>query len=129
LKKFLLDTNLQIWGKNKNYRGIAIFSTLPKLFEKLVCDKLHETLTLNFHNEQHGFIKNRSINSNLLIYSKLIFDIFEKNNQVDAIYTDFSKAFDSVDHKILIKKTQHFKFFGKFSELDRILSLKANPNG
>jgi Reverse transcriptase (RNA-dependent DNA polymerase) len=98
----------------ENYRGIAILSTLPKLFEKLVCDKLHETLTLNFHNEQHGFMKNRSINSNLMIYSKFIFDIFEKNSQVDAIYTDFSKAFDSVDHKILIKKLSILGFSGNF---------------
>jgi len=97
-----------------NYRGIAILSAIPKLFEKLVCDKLHEKLTFNFHNEQHGFMKNRSINSNLMIYSKFIFDAFEENSQVDSIYTDFSKAFDSVDHKILLKKLNTLGFSGNF---------------
>jgi Reverse transcriptase (RNA-dependent DNA polymerase) len=97
-----------------NYRGIAILSSIPKIFEKLVCDKLHEILTLNFHEEQHGFMKNRSINSNLMLYSKFIFDIFEAKSQVDSIYTDFSKAFDSVDHKVLLKKLTHLGFSGNF---------------
>jgi Reverse transcriptase (RNA-dependent DNA polymerase) len=97
-----------------NYRGIAILSTIPKLFEKIVCDKLYEVLSLNFHDEQHGFMKNRSINSNLMIYTKIIFEAMENGSQIDSIYTDFSKAFDSVDHKILLHKLEALGFSGNF---------------
>jgi hypothetical protein len=64
-----------------NYRGIL--STLPNFFEKLVCEKLYELLPSNIHNEQHGFMQKRSINSNLMIYTKFIFDAFEKHIQID----------------------------------------------
>ena len=97
-----------------NYRGIAILSTLPKFFEKLVCDKLYELLPSNFHKEQHGFMKKRSINANLMIYTKFISDAFENNHQIDSIYTDFSKAFDSVDHNILLHKLNLLGFSGNF---------------
>jgi hypothetical protein len=99
-------------GNVANYRGIAILSFIPKLFEKIVCDKLNLKLTSNFHNEQHGFTQNRSINSNLMVYTKFIFDVMENKSQVDSIYTDFSKAFESVDHKILIKKLLALGFSG-----------------
>jgi hypothetical protein len=59
-------------------------------------------------------MKKRSINSNLIIYNKFIFDAFEKNLQIDSIYTDFSKAFGFVDHKILISKQEIFSFSGNF---------------
>jgi Reverse transcriptase (RNA-dependent DNA polymerase) len=88
----------------EKYRGIAILSAIPKLFEKLVCDELYKISDINYHKQQHGFTKNRSIISNLMIYTKFIFDAFENNNQVVAIYTNFSKAFDSVDHKIFLNK-------------------------
>lgn len=97
-----------------NYRGIAILSSMPKLFEKIICDKLQLILSSNLHKEQHGFTKNKSIDSNLLIYSKFIFDAMESNSQVDSIYTDFSKAFDSVDHKILVHKLKILGFSGTF---------------
>jgi Reverse transcriptase (RNA-dependent DNA polymerase) len=121
-----------------NYRGIAILSTLPKLFEKLVCEKLYGILPENFHTEQHGFMKKRSINSNLMIYNKFIFDAFEKNLQIDSIYTDFSKAFDCVDHKILISKLEILGFSGNFlkwissyltgrTQIVKILNNLSNP--
>jgi len=115
-KKSYLTPIYKSGGKSdiSNYRGIAILSAIPKLFEKIVCDKVNEVLTLNYHDEQHGFMKNRSINSNLMIYTKFIFDAMENNNQVDSIYTDLSKVFDSVDHKILLKKLEALGFSGCF---------------
>lgn len=48
----------------------------------------------------------------------------EEGSQVDAIYTDFSKAFDSVSNKLLIKKLRVFGFGGFF--LDWLASFIMN---
>ena len=121
-----------------NYRGIAIISTIPKLFEKLVADKLSGVISETMNEQQHGFLKNKSTNTNLVVYTSSIINRMEKSKQIDAVYTDFSKAFDRVNHKILLTKlscmgfsnnilkwigsylngrTQQVKFQGKLSKI------------
>lgn len=88
----------------KNYRGIAKLSAIPKLFEKLVCDQLTPILGSLIQDEQHGFRKGRSTVTNLACFTDFIHHGFQLGAQVDVIYTDFSKAFDRLDHKLLVKK-------------------------
>lgn len=57
--------------------------------------------------EQHGFQPDRSTTTCNLVLTYYIYDSFRKFKQVDVIYTDFSKAFDRVDHDILIKTLNH----------------------
>jgi hypothetical protein len=54
--------------------------------------------------QQHGFTKGKSTISNLLAFTKNIYESYNDNCQLDAIYTDFSKPFDSVNHRALIFK-------------------------
>jgi hypothetical protein len=54
---------------------------------------------------QHGFFPGRSVESNLVEFTDFILRTMGKGTQVDAVYTDFSKAFDKISHRILIKKT------------------------
>ena len=88
----------------ENYRGVAILSSIPKLFELLVKNKLDFMYNKKISSFQHGFIKGRSTVSNLAVLCNQIFKSVENGNQSDVIYTDFSKAFDQVDHSILLKK-------------------------
>ncbi|MBV2145457.1 MAG: reverse transcriptase family protein, partial [Wolbachia endosymbiont of Pissodes strobi] len=55
-------------------------------------------------NEQHGFIGGRSTVTNLTVLSNYVLEALERRCQVDAIYTDFSKAFDRVNINILVQK-------------------------
>ena len=88
----------------KNYRPITLQSCLPKLFEGIVLKILSPTIDSIIIPEQHGFLKGRSTLTNLLLYQKYIVEAFNKKLQVDAIYTDYSKAFDVVDLVLLIHK-------------------------
>ena len=54
--------------------------------------------------KQHGFIPGRSTITNLILFTNSIFSSFDRNNQLDAIYLDFRKAFDLINHKILLLK-------------------------
>lgn len=87
-----------------NYRPISILSSLPKIFDKIIADKLCDSLIGVIAQEQHGFIKGKSTLTNLLIFNEFINQSFSEGFQVDAIYLDFSKAFDSVQHPLLLAK-------------------------
>ena len=62
--------------------------------------------------EQHGFVKKRSTLTNLVIYTDFISEALNDYNQVDSLYLDFSKAFDSVDHSILLYKLRNMGMSG-----------------
>ncbi|XP_055387804.1 uncharacterized protein LOC129616266 [Condylostylus longicornis] len=61
---------------------------------------------------QHGFVKGRSTSSNLSIFLNSVYNAVERAFQVDAIFTDISKAFDKVDHFKLLSKLQALGFHG-----------------
>lgn len=88
-------------AKCANYRPVSILSCLAKVFESLVYDHIYNLVKPILSPNQHGFIKNRSTVSNLLVYKNYLCNAFASRGQVDLIYTDFQKAFDKVDHVIL----------------------------
>lgn len=87
-----------------NYRPISILSAIPKLFEKIIFDQLYSVLSPTVLPQQHGFFRNRSVETNLLYYTSYILKCMEGRSQVDAVYTDFSKAFDKINHCVLLRK-------------------------
>lgn len=87
-----------------NYRGICILSPIGKLFESLVTDVLTAHFKPYISSRQHGFMSGRSINTNLVEFVNVACDSLDKKFQLDVVYTDFSKAFDRVNHKCLIYK-------------------------
>jgi hypothetical protein len=89
-----------------NYRGIAILPTIAKLFECIICSILTEHFNGYISSRQHGFMKGRSTETNLVEFAQTGLDVIESGNQLDVVYTDFSKAFDRVSHSILIAKLE-----------------------
>jgi hypothetical protein len=71
--------------------------------EKCFTIKIH----IFSHSEQinqYGFIENQSTITNLLEYASFVLNSIEDGNQVNSIYTDFSKAFDRVRHQLLLNE-------------------------
>lgn len=89
-----------------NYRGICILSAVPKLFEKLVTVKVEAAVHCLINTNQHGFEKGRSTCSNLVVYVSRLLEGVDGGGQIDAIYTDMAKAFDRVDHRLLLRKLE-----------------------
>ena len=88
----------------KNYRPVALTSHLTKVFERVVRKVLVDHLEKNgfLPDGQHGFRKFRSTLPQLLSYWDTLLVDMEKGMGVDVIYTDFSKAFDTVETGVLL---------------------------
>ena len=92
-------------GEPSNYRPVPLTSHLTKTFEKIVRKKIVQHMDNNnlFNESQHGF------RSGLLTHFDTILSHLENGKNIDTIYLDFSKAFDKVDHNILIAKLRRYK--------------------
>lgn len=95
-----------------NYRPISILNCVSKVFEKLVYNQIYPLIAKGIPYTQHGFIRGRSTVSNLALFSDYVLTQMEGGGQVDVIYTDFEKAFDRVDHDILLYKLQALGIHG-----------------
>ena len=98
-----------------NYRPVTLTSHIVKIFEKIVVKRLTDYMvSLNlFNKHQHGFRKGRSCLSQLLEHYQRILSGLEEQGSVDVVYLDFCKAFDKVDHKVLLEKLQVIGVAGK----------------
>ena len=97
-----------------NYRPVCLTSVLCKSLEKIVREAIMKHLNKNnlLSDCQYGFRQNRGCILQLLkVVDEWSKDI-DKNKQVDCIYLDFKKAFDTVPHKRLLKKLQPFGITG-----------------
>lgn len=90
--------------KVENYRPISILNIFSKVLEKLVYNNIYQLIVRGIPSAQHGFVKGRSTTTNLTEFVSFVTSSMDKGSQVDVIYTDFEKAFDRVDHTILLHK-------------------------
>ena len=88
----------------ENYRGVSLLSCFPKIFERLLHDVVYSSLHSMISPYQHGFIRKRSTTTNLLDFVSTVIEHISKRLQIDAVYVDFSKAFDKVPHQLAIEK-------------------------
>jgi len=86
-----------------NYRPISVQSHISKIFEFLVLNAVQPTVNSILSEEQHGFRPRRSTTTCNLVFNNYVFDSFQCRTQVDVVYIDFQKAFDSVNHMALIQ--------------------------
>lgn len=86
----------------ENYRPVTIISNFSKCLEMALYGALAFQVGGRISPNQHGFIRGRSTTTNLLSITQFIADSIDTKSQVDVVYTDFSKAFDRLDHGILL---------------------------
>ena len=95
-----------------NYRPISLTPILMKILERVIRKQvIIERGYLN--SSQHGFREGRPCLSALLsVYDDLMLMFTESSCSVDMIYLDFSKAFDKVDHGVLLHKLRDMGIAG-----------------
>ena len=101
-----------------NYRPVALTNHITKAFERVVKQEILSHLVDNqlLNPTQHGFTAGRSTLTNLIEYYESILLLLEHHQYVDAIYLDYSKAFDKCDHNIILDKLEGLGITGKLNK-------------
>jgi hypothetical protein len=99
----------------KNYRPISLLPTFSKVIERLVYNRLYQYLKINeiLTPAQYGFQKNLSTNLAILELQNRILESISNKKWCIGIFLDLSKAFDTLDHDILLHKLSHYGVRGK----------------
>ena len=102
-----------------NYRPISLLSLLNKIFEKLLYRRLYKFLVKHnvLYKYQFGFRKGYSTSMALIEIINNIKSAIDNNKFVCGIFLDLTKAFDTVNHQILLDKLHHYGVRGQTNNL------------
>ena len=97
-----------------NYRPISLLLTISKVLEKIVYQRTYTFLetTGQIYNSQYGFRSQHSCESAV---SELVSEIvkgFQNGMYTAALFLDLSKAFDTLEHKVLLDKMYRYGIRG-----------------
>jgi len=97
-----------------NYRPIALLTSLSKILEKLVHKRLYKFLEQNciLNDNQYGFRQNCGTIDAVTKFVSAIAQSLDKKESTLAVYLDLSKAFDTLDHNLLLKKLNFYGIRG-----------------
>lgn len=95
-----------------NYRPISILSPISKVFESLISKRIRYYLEVNniLHCSQYGFRPRHSCELALNTMVDEWRENLDTDNDVVSLFLDLSKAFDTVDHELLINKLKLYNF-------------------
>lgn len=97
-----------------NYRPISMLSVFSKIFEKLIHREVSEFFDRNnlFSNNQYGFRRKHSTAHALINAITNLHDSIDSKHFSIGIFIDFSKAFDTINHSILLRKLDSYGIRG-----------------
>ena len=103
-----------------NYRIVTLTSYIVKTFEWVVRKSMVTYIETNelLTGRQHGFRTRCSTLTQLLNHFDMVYEGLVDGKDTDSIYLDYAKAFDRVDHELLISKLERYGFHSSFTELN-----------
>jgi hypothetical protein len=102
-----------------NYRPISLLTSSSKIFEKIVLSRLNQHI--HDHNiivsEQFGFRRQSSTAKASYVLINEILEALNRQKAVGGVFCNLKKAFESVNHKILLSKLQYYGIRCRFYDL------------
>lgn len=98
----------------ENYRPISLLTGFSKILEKLMFNRILSFIDSNniLSNSQHGFRKNRSTDTATFDFHNYILEAIENKDMVAGLILDLSKAFDLINHELLLAKLDNYGIRG-----------------
>ena len=91
----------------ENYRPISLISLVMNVFERIMYEELLNYTEAKIDPRQHGFLRNKSCNTNLLSFTNSVAVSLHDKVGIDVVYFDFAKAFDTVSHDLILLKLKN----------------------
>jgi hypothetical protein len=100
----------------QNYRSISIMTGFAKIFEMVIFTRLNEHLVAHkiLVPQQYGFQKGLSTEDAIYSLTNTILTAWNKKEYAVGIFCDIAKAFDCVDHDLLLIKLQYYGVQGLY---------------
>jgi hypothetical protein len=97
-----------------NYRPVAVSSSVLRIMERIIAREMCQFLLdgRQLSSSQHGFISGRSIETAGIMFYDYVTKSLDEHLCVDAVYLDFSRAFDTVPHRFLLSKLSRYGICG-----------------
>ena len=97
-----------------NYRPISVLPCFSKILERIMYRRLYSYLQENkiLYSKQFGFQTGHSTDHAIIQLVEQIYENFEENKYTLGVFIDLAKAFDTVDHKILLRKMEIYGIGG-----------------
>jgi hypothetical protein len=103
----------------KYYRPISLIPIISKIFERLLSNKIMKHITSNslLNSQQYAYQAGRSTADAARDVVTRVTAHLEGGRQVAAVFCDLSRAFEMIDHQLLLAKLSHYGFSGSFHDI------------
>ena len=98
-----------------NYRPVSVLCAMSKIFERIMFNRLMDYVTkFNLlYKDQYGFRKGFSTDLAIIRVTEYMHKALDEKQHVIGLYMDLAKAFDTINHEILINKLDYYGIRGQ----------------
>jgi hypothetical protein len=104
-----------------DYRPISLLNSSIKLITKILANRLQQVIPQLIHKNQYGFIRDRSIDDCLAWAFEYLYLCKASRKEMIILKLDFEKAFDMIEHEVILKIMRHKGFGNKWQQWMRIV--------
>jgi retron-type reverse transcriptase len=97
-----------------DYRPISLLNSSIKLLTKILANRLQTVILKLVHENQYGFIKNRSIHDYLSWFFEFLHLCHKSKKEMIVLKLDFEKTFDKIEHEVILQVMRHKGFSQKW---------------